>query len=202
MENEKTLVPHDREYTPSHYRIFSYWKDKCVTKDGIPADNGGIEVVNDWGEPSCWACGKQVDLSGYKTYDQNLANNDFVKIYGYRAVKVHLQRCHIVPHSLGGSDRDVSNYFLLCHKCHSESPDTENPRNFFRWFYRKRTGCTFGLDFRTLYRMVKAECDNQGKDINTIGSNGFTAIAQHGSEVSEQSMMYSIVDSCEELKAT
>jgi hypothetical protein len=85
MENEK-LVPHDREYTPSHSKIFGYWKDKAINPDGTVSDilqKTGIEVIPDWGEPCCWACGKQIDLSGYKNYGDDLDNNRFSKSYGY-----------------------------------------------------------------------------------------------------------------------
>lgn len=42
------------------FKIFDFWKDKAITKDGkIVIDSPeyrdiSVPVVEDWGEPSCW----------------------------------------------------------------------------------------------------------------------------------------------------
>lgn len=197
MENEK-LVPHDREYTPSHSKIFGYWKDKAINPDGTVSDilqKTGIEVIPDWGEPCCWACGKQIDLSGYKNYGDDLDNNRFSKIYGYAKTRNHLQRCHIVPHALGGSDAE-DNFFLLCKECHEESPDTANPQNFLRWVYKKKTSTVFGIDFKWFFREIQEECDAQNKDMNTISTENALAGVCHGNKLSKSTIVYGLVDSC------
>lgn len=43
-----------------------------------------------------------------------------------------LQRCHIVPRALGGSD-DVSNLILLCGQCHAEAPNVSDPEFMWTW---------------------------------------------------------------------
>ena len=43
-----------------------------------------------------------------------------------------LQRCHIVPRMLGGSD-DPSNLIGLCAQCHDEQPDVADPDEVWRW---------------------------------------------------------------------
>ena len=48
---------------------------------------------------------------------------------GYEA---RLERCHIVPDSLGGSG-DPSNLVLLCYRCHREAPNHANPRYMWVW---------------------------------------------------------------------
>ena len=55
-----------------------------------------LEVNIDWSEAEshCWRCGCEKNL----------------------------QRCHIVPHSLGGADQP-DNIVLLCARCHSEGPN-------------------------------------------------------------------------------
>src|SRR5438046_6910330 len=65
----------------------------------------------DWseGEERCWRC-------GYKT---------------------SLQRCHIVPHSLGGL-ACPSNLVLLCTRCHREAPNVADPRFMRIWI---RSSC-------------------------------------------------------------
>jgi len=46
----------------------------------------------------------------------------------------NLEKCHIVPKSLGGSD-DVSNLVLLCNRCHKEAPNVQDHR--FMWIWLK-----------------------------------------------------------------
>lgn len=202
MDNEK-LVPHDREHTPSHGKIFNYWKNKVILPDGIVKDmpcSDGLEVVTDWGEPCCWACGKQIDLSRYKGYTDDVEKCNYGKIYGYAVVRNHLQRCHIIPHSIGGSDDFEGNYFLLCKKCHEESPDTINPQNFFRWVYKKKSSSAFGIDFRTICKLATEECEAQGKDISTASIADLTITSCHGNGLSVSTMVYALVDSCKPKK--
>ena len=60
------------------------------------------EVGTDWdlAEKRCWRCGKETEL----------------------------QRCHLIPDSLGGKD-EASNIVLLCDKCHKEGPNVADPEN-------------------------------------------------------------------------
>lgn len=48
----------------THFEIFNYWKDKYIDErgnyySGYPKHHIGevIAIVNDWGEPECFACG-------------------------------------------------------------------------------------------------------------------------------------------------
>lgn len=61
-------------------------------------DESGLSV--DWAEAEslCWRC----------------------------AQKRNLQRCHIIPRSLGGTE-EPSNLVLLCAQCHSEAPNVNDP---------------------------------------------------------------------------
>jgi hypothetical protein len=43
-----------------------------------------------------------------------------------------LQRCHIVPRALGGSECP-SNLILLCGQCHAEAPNVEDPDFMWTW---------------------------------------------------------------------
>lgn len=45
-----------------------------------------------------------------------------------------LQRCHIIPDSLGGKD-EPNNFVLLCSECHQEAPNVES--NTFMWDWIK-----------------------------------------------------------------
>jgi hypothetical protein len=46
--------------------------------------------------------------------------------------RIPLQRCHIVPRSLGGSKK-ASNIFLMCRECHDRAPNTTSRTIFFDW---------------------------------------------------------------------
>ncbi|EDU36470.1 MULTISPECIES: HNH endonuclease [Clostridium] len=46
--------------------------------------------------------------------------------------KKSLERCHIIPHSLGGEDKP-SNLVLLCHRCHLENPNVTDPEIMWDW---------------------------------------------------------------------
>jgi hypothetical protein len=67
-------------------------------------DESGLSV--DWAEAHerCWRC-------GYKR---------------------RLQKCHIIPRSLGGSD-DAENLVLLCKFCHRENPNVTDPSFMWLW---------------------------------------------------------------------
>lgn len=51
-----------------------------------------------------------------------------------------LQKCHIVPNSLNGSDQP-SNLILLCARCHKEAPNSKNEN--FMWDWIKATKAPF-----------------------------------------------------------
>jgi hypothetical protein len=52
------------------------------------------------------------------------------------AYKRNLERCHIVPDSLGGADHP-SNLVLLCKHCHREAPNIADSR--FMWIWIRET---------------------------------------------------------------
>jgi len=71
-----------------------------------------IGLAVDWSEAHerCWRC-------GYKS---------------------GLERCHIVPASLGGADR-ADNLVLLCGRCRREAPSHQDPQYLWRWLRATRT---------------------------------------------------------------
>lgn len=46
--------------------------------------------------------------------------------------KAGLERCHIVPDSLGGKD-EPANFVLLCKRCHADGPNVEDPEIMWDW---------------------------------------------------------------------
>ncbi len=65
-----------------------------------------VEMAVDWStaHERCWRC-------GYRT---------------------RLEKCHIVPVSLGGND-DAENLVLLCARCRREAPSHQDPQYMWRW---------------------------------------------------------------------
>jgi len=102
---------------PPKSQIFEYWKERL----------GKLGFFVDWGEPGCWACGFHY---GDK-YDIRKSNESWTKTLA-RWNKIPLQRCHIIPRSLGGVDR-VSNLFLMCRECHDLAPNTASRKTFLNW---------------------------------------------------------------------
>lgn len=143
------------------YDIFDYQKDKCITNEGnveieigyeghdetkANVDNS-IPVIEDWGEPCCFACGCSTGI-----YVQD---DDLKKCWN--SVK-HLQRCHIVPDALGGSVQP-ENLFLLCRDCHRDSPDTIYKKEFFKFVFNRRKEGT--IERRALSKaLIRAKQEN------------------------------------------
>jgi hypothetical protein len=48
-------------------------------------------------------------------------------------VNITIEKCHIIPKSLGGSSTDPLNFVLLCNECHKKSPNTIDYLSFFKW---------------------------------------------------------------------
>jgi hypothetical protein len=102
---------------PSKSQVFEYWKDRL--------DELGFFV--DWGEPGGWACGFHYD-DKYDIKRSDVTWDVILDCWN----SIPLQRCHIIPRSLGGTD-DVANLFLMCRECHDLAPNTSVPEVFFDW---------------------------------------------------------------------
>lgn len=100
---------------PSKFEIFEYWKNSTY-------------LINvDWYEPSCWACGEW--FGGIYDIEFETATDEVRKqIWN----SFPLQRCHIIPKSLGGSD-SAENLFLMCRDCHDLAPNTKSKSLFLKW---------------------------------------------------------------------
>ena len=66
------------------------------------------ELSVDWAEAEerCWRCGCETNRK--------------------------LDRCHIIPHALGGKD-EPANFVLLCKRCHAEGPNVSDPEIMWDW---------------------------------------------------------------------
>jgi hypothetical protein len=111
------MRPQFTDNLPSKSEIFEHWKERLL--------EFGFFV--DWGEPGCWGCGFHYS----DKYDIGRSNASWHEILR-RWDSIPLQRCHIVPRSLGGTN-DVANLFLMCRECHDQMPNTVVPEIFFEW---------------------------------------------------------------------
>lgn len=87
--------------------IYKYWEGR------------GIFDI-DYTVPLCFACG--VEFGGGK-------NND---VYTRYDKATGIQRCHIIPESLGGK-AEPNNLILLCSSCHRESPNVNDGDILINW---------------------------------------------------------------------
>ena len=91
------------------------------------------EIGTDWdlADRQCWRCGKEADL----------------------------QRCHIVPDSLGGKD-EAPNIVLLCERCHEEGPNVEDPEIMWDWIKAYAKPNEFQFLFSQINRFDEEEISN------------------------------------------
>jgi hypothetical protein len=54
------------------------------------------------------------------------------------AIECKQERCHIIPHSLGGSNHP-SNFVLLCSFCHQEAPNVADKYLMWDWIAENRS---------------------------------------------------------------
>ena len=75
------------------------------------------------GEPTCFACGEHW-------------KGKFDSRRGYAGWKdAPLERAHIIPRSLGGSNDDPNNFVMLCDRCHPQNPHTKSRAVFMKWLH-------------------------------------------------------------------
>jgi hypothetical protein len=178
-----------------HYDIFDYWKDKCITESGeVEIDYGydgcdkeyldsinSIEVVTDWGEPSCFCCNKWTGVDD--------SNVDLKTLWNSRGVTSKLDRAHIIPSALGG-ELIPENMFCLCPECHRESPDTIYKQEFFRWVYNRRKR----PKRVSIYKEAVKQCDKEGiYPIFSMGDVNINTCNTHGGGFADSTYVAALV---------
>ncbi len=97
---------------PSKFEIAMYWHYEDV------------ELAMDPGEPSCFACG----------YFQEYWDKPSTPEARWEIAA--LQKCHLTPRALGGSD-EADNLVLLCADCHRDAPDVLDPQWMLAWMHAR-----------------------------------------------------------------
>lgn len=109
-----------RAAMPSHYDIALWWAEN--------QDRDGRPFVLDLGEPACFGC---------RWYPDDCEASDTVTFRAAWGKHAKLERAHLKPHSLGGTN-DPSNIVLLCKTCHLDAPDWDDPAEMLAWVQRRR----------------------------------------------------------------
>jgi hypothetical protein len=118
-----------RQIKTSIKAIVKYWEEQDLNDQTENIKDRLWDECNlnfDWSDAEicCWNCGE----------------------------KLRLQRCHIIPHSLGGVDKP-SNYVLLCNECHREAPNVNSSDAMWDWI---RSNKLQGVEQLIGYRMAQA----------------------------------------------
>jgi len=172
---------------PTKSRIAKHWlHDHLQPYDKIEqlSDFQRKLATQDWGEPSCWACGKWENTS-----DCTDPNASLSKIFKSWDGATFLERCHVVPKMLGGSD-DCSNLVLLCKKCHKDSPDVKNPKFIQRWIIKKKP---YGLSFfKAMLEINQDAIKYAYENIEELQEYFHENAGQHGSSIVDSTRAFLI----------
>ena len=107
-----------RKSAPSIKKIVDY-ACKNVDETKLACDLGDYPTAPSTKRRICWRCGR----------------------------KKAVEKCHIIPRCLGGSNHP-SNFVLLCKACHAECPDVNDKDFMFQWIERtKRNPFTIKMMF-------------------------------------------------------
>lgn len=110
--------------------IAAYWLGEADGGARLPGNAARIDP----GEPSCFACGWMA------------VDADATPVLWDVWEEAMLQRCHLVPHALGGPD-SPANLVLLCGRCHGDAPDVGDADYMLRWIERREPwGCALARE--------------------------------------------------------
>lgn len=90
------------------------------------------DIGIDWedGDKRCWRC-------------------------SYKPTSAKLEKCHIIPHALGG-DEKCDNLVLLCKQCHKEAPNINDKESMWFWI---KSGNSISMGFYDLYWNMRGICE-------------------------------------------
>lgn len=112
-----------RKGTPTVLSIVEYWSKTPVE---LNCKKYWMNPAIDIGEPACFACG-YYDLEWGVDHEKVF---DWMTAWTIASKK--LQRSHIIPVALGGSN-DVSNLVMLCKRCNTNNPHTKDRDWYLNW---------------------------------------------------------------------
>lgn len=152
---------------PSVGVIHDYWLHQATHDSEWLIDNVGetsyLHILQGEGQ-DCYACGR------HRTNE--------------------LEKCHIIPHSLGGS-MWPDNLFLMCCDCHSDNPDSIHTELFFN--YVRGRDLWFARDFMAMMLNLK-KLNSNCSDEDRESFNRF--FESEPTETTIKELCGSIVDEC------
>lgn len=122
LEQENKILKEKLKRKRSERKPIKTTKQEIIDYWETKQDECGLSV--DWSEAHerCWRCG----------------------------YKKPLERCHIIPDSLGGKD-EAKNLVLLCKRCHIEAPNVEDKNFMWDWIR------AYGTSFYDTFWKIKAQ---------------------------------------------
>jgi|TARA_Y100000114_G_C11617932_1_gene258251 hypothetical protein len=139
-------------------------------------DDHGLSIGwDEWDEcqTMCWCCGRQTK---------------------------HLQRCHIVPKSLGGPD-SPDNIVPLCGHCHDKAPDVDDKDTMFEWIAEQQnplSGIGMG-EYWHMFEPLKKEAERiyekYGKvptveEMKPLIEANYNKVSTHGAQSKKVGLYY------------
>jgi len=144
---------------PAKREVFEFWRHR-LREHGF---------FIDWGEPECWACGFHYNGK----YDIRRSEASWEEIYRCWD-RIPLQRCHIVPKTLGGTD-ECDNLFLMCRECHDLAPNTGIRAIFFEWARAQSSYAREGEKVKAALRSFGIEKQDHERYCAVMNSESFHA---------------------------
>lgn len=174
-------------HLPKKSAIVNAWRD-FHRNNALPWRDDNFM---DWGEPECWAC---------RYYSESWPDGSaqaWDKAAG-------LQRCHVIPQALGGSDNPL-NLVILCASCHEHSPDHVDPRFIYEWMrvQPKRVMGTWHPDHYdelgrimrgALACMTEAEVMDRSREITATFMSGANTHFGHTSDGTRAALLKTMSD--------
>lgn len=100
--------------------------------------------------------------------------------------KGRLERCHIIPRSLGGND-EPSNLVLLCPRCHLENPNVKDPLIMWDWLYAYKTVLYdtfwFNRGMEEYQKIYGKSFQEELKELNLIDENKAYLLLEFKNEI-------------------
>ena len=109
-----------------------------------------------------------------------------------------LERCHIIPNSLGGPD-EPSNYVLLCNDCHLENPNVKDSNEMWNWIRRTSVSTydTFWELRNILKETVQDSTHHFGEVMNK--STKYWILREYKKRLEKQGISYTFISNIDEI---
>ncbi len=140
---------------PTKWALAQYWVD--VSGHEVFAPH-----LEDLAHPCCFACG---------WFSERWMDGRSPKAGWERAT---LERAHIVPAGLGGSD-GAANIVLLCAPCHREAPDWHDPWEMAVWIGQRAERPSKEVEHAEMWLAAVAEAPLFKVALGEVGARGGTS---------------------------